>query len=83
MKREGRMKRLFAWVAPGNGWDRRGRAPFAEQVKNATPEQVKNATPVQVSTGARVILSQWAWCAYQRARIAPGLLVATGEVAND
>lgn len=75
MKREGRMKRLCARAAPGNGWDRRMHAPGAEHVKNVTP--------VQVGTGARVILSQWAWCAYQRARNAPDLLVATGEVADD
>lgn len=62
------MNRFCAWAAPGNDWKRRQRAPRGGNRQNATP--------VRAIAGARVILSQWAWYASQRA------LVATGEAAN-
>jgi hypothetical protein len=64
------MKRLCAWATPGNGRE------------DPLSRRRQNATPVQASVGRRVILSQWAWCASQRTRIAPDLIVATGEAAN-
>jgi hypothetical protein len=81
------MKRLCARAAPGNVWDRRHRAPRAGDCGGSlgvvTPGELQqSATPVQASAGARVILSEWAWYAYQRTHIAPDLLVATGEAAN-
>ena len=70
-RREGRMKRLCAWATPGNG----GEDPLGRRRR-------QNATPVYASMGLRVILSQWGWCASQRTRIAPDLIVAMGEAAN-
>ena len=68
------MRRLCAWMTLGNGRERDQRA--------LREHRRQNATPVHASMSRRVILSQWAWCASQRTRIAPDLIVAKGEAAN-